>query len=237
MKHKLFLLISLSLLICAVVQNGYTGTWVEDFSETQLDSWKENGDQRNNASWQTKDGHLDVWIDPKPIALWQYYNLEFIGFPIKADKLRVKVSVLETGSGTPGILIGQHDDNVGPVNQKSNITRRSYRFCTNSIWGPFAFPHNNPFVQFDIKEIEIVFNRGHFKLLSEGKQILEFDEPNLLSIDALGIAVYMKGRNLPVVHSVLDNFIITGPSIPSNGKLDVQSIDKAAVLWARLKRN
>ena len=236
MKRRLFLIISFSLLICAAVQNGYTSTWVEDFSEAQLDSWKENGDQRNHATWQPKDGHLDIWIDPAPLALLQHYNLEFIGFPIKADKLRVKVSVLETVNGTPGILIGQHDDNVGPVNQKLNITRRAYRFCTNFIWGPFAFPAQHQFVQFDIKEIEIIFNRGHFQLLSEGKQILEFDEPNLLTIDALGIAVYMMGRRLPVVHTVLDDFIISGPSIPSNGKLDVQSYGKAAVLWGELKR-
>ena len=46
----------------------------------------------------------------------------------------------------------------------------------------------------------------------------------------------MRGRNLPVVHSILDDFIITGPSIPSNGKLDVQSSGKTAVLWGELKR-
>lgn len=237
MKRRLFLSISLSLLICTVVQTGYTATWVEDFSEGQLDSWKENGDQHNNASWQTKDGHLDIWIEPEPFALLQDYNLEFIGFPIKADKLRVKVSVLETVNGTPGILIGQHDDNVGPVIQQLNITRRSYIFLTNIIYGARAFPSQHPKdVQFDIKEIEIVFNRGHFELLSEGKHLLEFDEPNLPTIDALGITIYMKGRNLPVVHSVLDDFIISGPSIPSNGKLDVQSSGKTAVLWGELKR-
>ena len=234
MKRILFLIISLSLLICAAVQNGYTKTWVEDFSEAQLDSWKKT-DQHNNSSWQTKDGHLDIWIDPIPRVLLQYYNLEFIGFPIKVDKLRVKVSVLETVNGTPGILIGQHDDNVGPVNQKLNITRRAYRFCTNFIYGPRAFPSQHPDVRFDIKnEIEIVFDKGHFQLLSEGKQILEFDEPNLPFIDSLGIAVYL--RQVPLVHTVLDDFIISGPSIPSNGKLDVQPIGKAAVLWGELKR-
>ena len=233
MKRRLFLIISLSLLIAAVVQSGFTGTWVEDFSEAQLDSWKENGDQHNHATWQTKDGLLDIWIDPVPLALLQDYYLEFRGFPIKADKLRVKVSVLEKVNGTPGILIGQYDHEF----REMNITRRSYSFCTNFIWGPIAFPSQRPDVQFDIKnEIEIIFNKGHFQLLSEGKQILEFDEPNLPFIDALGITIYMKGRRLPVVHSVLDDFIITGPSIPSNGKLDVQSSGKVAVLWGRLKR-
>ena len=237
MKRTLFLIISLSLLICAIVPNGYTGTWVEDFSEAQLDSWKENGDQHNNASWQTKDGFLDIWIDPIPLALLQNYKLEFIGFPIKADKLRVKVSVLETVNGRPGILIGQYDDDVEPINQNLNITRRSYTFCTNFVWGPRAFPSQHPVVPIDIKkEIEIIFNKGHFQLLSEGKQILEFDEPNLQTINALGLAIYMKGRNLPAVHTVLDDFIISGPSIPSNGKLDVQPSGKAAVLWGELKR-
>ena len=233
MKRRLFLIISFSLLICAAVQNGYTSTWVEDFGEAQLDSWKKEIGHGNNATWQTKDGHLDIWIDPNPLALLQYYNLEFIGFPIKADKLRVKVRVLETVNGTPGILIGQHDDNVGPEDHNLNITRRAYRFCTNFIYGPRAFPSQHPDVRFDINEIEIVFNKGHFELLSEGKQILEFDEPNLPFIDSLGIAVYM--RRVPLVHTVLDDFIISGPSIPSNGKLDVQPIGKATVLWGRLK--
>ena len=230
MKRRLFLIIFLSLLICTVVQSGFTGTWVEDFSEAQLDSWKENGDQDNRATWQTKDGLLDIWIDPIPGVHLQYYNLEFIGFPIKAEKLRVKVSVLEKGNGMPGILIGQYDHEF----REMNITRRSYRFCTNFIWGPRAFPHQDPDVQFDIKnEIEIIFNKGHFELLSEGKLILEFDEPNLPFIEVIGIGVYLK--QVPLVHTVLDDFIISGPTIPSNGKLDVQPIGKAAVLWGRLK--
>ena len=228
MKRRLFLIISLSLLICAVVQSGYTGTWIEDFSEAQLDSWKKEIDEDNNATWQPKDGHLDIWIEPIPRVIWQYYNLEFVGFPIKAEELRVKVSVLETANGEPGILIGQHDHDM-------NITKRAYSFCTNFIWGPSAFPSQHPDVQFNMKnEIEIVFNKGHFQLLSEGKQILEFDEPNLPFIDLLGIAIYLG--EVPLVHSVLDDFIISGPSIPSNGKLDVQTSGKTAVLWGRLKR-
>ena len=216
--------------MCGAVQNGYSKTWIEDFSEAQLDSWKKEIEQDDNATWQTKDGLLDIWIDPIPRVLVQDYNLEFIGFPIKADKLRVKVSVLEKGNGDPGILIGQYDHEF----REMNITRRSYTFCTNFIWGPSAFPSQHPDVQFDIKnEIEIIFNRGHFELLSEGKRILEFDEPNLPFIDALGIAVYLG--EVPLVHTVLDDFIISGPTIPSNGKLDVQPIGKAAVLWGRLK--
>ena len=233
MKRRLFLIIFLSLLICTVVQSGFTGTWVEDFSEAQLDSWKKEMEQDKHATWQPKDGLLDIWIDPIPGVHLQYYYLQFIGFPIKAEKLRVKVSVLEKGNGIPGILIGQYDHEF----REMNITRRSYTFCTNFIWGaPRAFPaQHDPFVQFDIKnEIEIIFNKGHFQLLSEGKLILEFDEPNLPFIEVIGIAVYLK--QVPLVHTVLDDFIISGPSIPSNGKLDVQPSGKAAVLWGELKR-
>ena len=231
MKRRLFLVIFLSLLIAALGQSGYTAAWIEDFSEAQLDSWKKEIEQDKNATWQTKDGLLDIWIDPIPGVIVQDYNLEFIGFPIKAEKLRVKVSVLEKGNGTPGILIGQYDHEF----REMNISRRSYTFCTNFIWGPRAFPAQHPNVRFDIKnEIEIIFNKGHFQLLSEGKLILEFDEPNLPFIEAIGIAVYL--REVPLVHTVLDDFIISGPSIPSNGKLDVQSSGKTAVLWGRLKR-
>jgi hypothetical protein len=230
MKRRLFLIISLGLLICAAVHNGYTNTWVEDFSEAQLDSWKSN-DQHNRTTWQTKDGHLDVWIDPMPRVLRQNYHLEFIGFPIKAEELRVKVSILETGNGEPGIRIGQYDHDLNIV----NTARRSYCFTTNFIWGPRAFPTQHPNVRFDIKnEIEIVFDKGHFELLSEGKHILKFDEPNLPHIDCLGLFVYTS--EVPLGHVLLDDFIISGPSISSKGSLDVQSDGKAAVLWGELKR-
>ncbi len=226
MKRRLFFIMFFTLLMYAAIQSGYTLTWIEDFSETQLDSWKKD-DQDDNVTWQSKDGHLDIWIDPIPRVLLQHYNLEFIGFPIKVEKLRVKVNVLEAVNGIPGILIGQHDPDM-------NITRRAYRFCTNFIYGPSAFPAQHPDVRFDINEIEVVFDRGHFQLLSEGRQILEFEEPNLPFIDALGIAVYL--RQVPLVHTVLDDFIISGPSVPSKNKLVVYPEDKAASLWGTLKQ-
>ena len=228
MKRILFLIISLCMLICTTFRSGYTKTWVEDFNEIQLSSWKEFEDVDNRTTWQPKDGHLDVWVERIPRAFFQRHHLEFIRFPLHAEQLCVKVTILEVENAKAGIFIGQYTHD-------RNVIRRSYEFSQDFIWGPGEFPDQDPDVQYDIKnEIEIVFDKGHFELLSDGEHILKFDEPNLPHIDCLGLFVYMA--EVPLGHVVLDDFIISGPSIPSNGKLDVQSYGKAAALWGELKR-
>ncbi|MCE2402983.1 hypothetical protein J4G08_19130 [Candidatus Poribacteria bacterium] len=141
----------------------------------------------------------------------------------------MKVSVLETHNGKVGIFIGQYDNN-------GFVSRRTYKFFNNWILGPIEFPDQQPDIEFDINEIEIQFEKGHFQLLSEGKLILEFDEPNLPTIDCLGIIIFTD----QVRHASfqLDNFIISGPTVPAHGTLivRVRPKGKAAVLWGELKR-
>ena len=116
------------------------------------------------------------------------------------------------------------------------LHRRTYKVVQKGgIWGPIEFPGQQPQIGYDIeKVIEVDFDNGHFELLSEGEQILEFDEPNLPHINCLGIVAFASKP--PLAHFVLDDFIISGPSIPSKGSLDVQPHGKVAVLWGELKR-
>ncbi|RKU15752.1 hypothetical protein C6501_06210 [Candidatus Poribacteria bacterium] len=205
--------------------------WVEDFNDGHLDSWTEDKNQkeRKRVTWQAKDGHLDVWIQPLLAkALIQTYELEFTGLPIKAEKLRVKVDVLEAHNANVGMLIGQYDWTGG-------IFRRTYKILHKSIWGPIEFRGQNPDVRYEnLKEIEIVFNKGHFELLSEGEHILEFDEPNLPTIDCLGIVAYTT--EVPLAHFVMDNFVISDLVAPEEKSLNINAKGKAAVLWGELKQ-
>ena len=207
------------------------GVWVEDFSDGKLDSWTEDEQppEDKRDTWQAKNGLLDVWIQPFPHqALIQTYQLEFTGFPIKAEKLRVRVDVLEAHNANVGILIGQRDLN-------GFLYRRTYKILHKSIWGPIAFQGQNPEGRYEnLKDIEIVFDNGHFELLSEGEHILEFDEPNLPFVDCLGIVAYTT--EVPLAHFVMDNFIVSESTAPLPNSLNVRAKDKAAILWGELKQ-
>ena len=200
--------------------------WVEDFNDGHLDSWTESKHQmeEKRTTWQAKDGHLDVWIEPwQAKALIQTYELEFTGFPIKAEKLRVKVNVLEAQNANVGLFIGQRT-------HTGNIFRRTYKILHRSIWGAIEFPRQVPDVDYDnLKDIEIVFDKGHFELLSEGEHILEFTEPNLPYIDCLGIVAYTT--EVPLAYFAMDNFIISDLVAPEEKSLNVRAEGKAAVLW------
>ncbi len=204
--------------------------WVEDFNEGPLDSWTENIHQkkRNRATWQAKDGHLDVWIQPElNHALLQTYELEFTGLPIKAEKLNVKVDVLEAHNANVGIFIGQYDWTGGTF-------RRTYKILHKGIWGAIELGDVPDHNYENLKEIEIVFNKGHFELLSEGEHILEFDEPNLPYIDCLGIITYTS--EVPLAHFVMDNFVISDMVPHQEKTLNVTAKGKAAISWGEIKQ-
>ena len=207
------------------------GVWVEDFSDGKLDAWTESKHQQEDKrdTWQAKNGLLDVWIQPLPDhALIQTYQLEFTGFPIKAEKLRVRVDVLEAHHANVGILIGQRDLN-------GFLHRRTYKILHKSIWGPIAFEGQNPTGRYEnLKDIEIVFDKGHFELLSEGEHILEFNEPNLPFVDCLGLVAYTT--EVPLAHFTMDNFIVSENTAPLPQTLNVRAKDKAAILWGELKQ-
>ncbi len=207
-------------------------TWVENFNTGPLDSWAKVDDENRNT-WIAKDGLLDVWIQPMHWAAIQHHDFKFTGFPINAEQFRVKVNILEVHNAFVGILIGQHDE-------QGRIYRRTYKFLHRTIYGPIEFPAQDPDVDFDsLKEIEIDFDNGRFELLSDGKHILDFHDPNLPTVDCLGITAHIfkpASGPFPLAHFVLDNFVISGPTVPARGTLNVRPKGKAAVLWGELKR-
>ncbi|MCG9127489.1 WD40 repeat domain-containing protein [Candidatus Poribacteria bacterium] len=204
--------------------------WIENFSDTELKSWKQPKHQidNNRSTWKPKDGVLDVWIEPlQHHALFQTYILEFVGFEIKTKTVNVKMDVLEAVNSNVGFIIGQRTPD-------GNIYRRTYDILQSGIWGPPAFKGQDPKVNFGpLKNIEIDFNNGHFELLSEGEHILEFDEPNIPYIDVLGIIAYTS--EVPLSHFVVDNFIISNVANQNNQNLNVEAKGKATILWGELK--
>ncbi len=230
MKQIIGTILSLCFILCTVI-SGNTATWIEDFNDEQFDSWKKH-DLDNRTTWQPKDGRLDVWIEPRPRILLQDFTLEFVGFPLNEERLRVKLTVLKTHSQGIGILIGQHTPDGG-------ISRRTYSILQKSFWTAIEFPKrlgNNPLYYPDLDVIEIVFDKGHLQLLSGNDLVFEFHEPNLQTIDCIGITTIITQQKFDVLNYVLDDFIISGPTVPTNGSQDVQPKDKVAVLWGRLKQ-
>lgn len=236
--YTLFLI--LCVLMFATVQVVSAKTWVEEFSGN-LDSWKEydehfdGGIWAPKTIWETKGGKLDVWIDPPPTpGIYERFPLEFIGFPIKAKELNVKVKILEASKASVGILIGQYDDRGGVFSQTIKFLhlpffgatiRRSPRIELLQLANK---ADNAPF---PLEEIEISFNNGHFKFLSRRKLLIEFDVPQLPIIDCIGIIAYVERGAGVIGEFVLDDFEISGPTF-----YDVRPKGKAAVVWGELKR-
>ena len=96
-------------------------------------------------------------------------------------------------------------------------------------------PIKRPYIELDLKEIEIVFEQGVFELFSQGEKIVDFQDENFLTVTYLGIAVIIKGCGFDAT-AVASDFVISGPSIPNGGSWNVQSKDKVAVVWGALKR-
>ncbi len=232
---------SLCLILCVLlfaITVVSANTWVEDFNTASFDSWTKH-DPENRSTWQPKDGRLDVWAQPPPPpGLPDRYVLEFTGFRFDVEKLNVKVRILEARNTGVGILIGQYDG-------QGSITLRTIAFLHRSvfsvIWKPADFDliqeakNENP-TPAPLESMEISFNKGDFEVLTKGKFIIKYHVPQLPTINCIGlISVVGRGRGV-VAHSVLDNFVISGLSVPAHGTLNVRPKNKAAVLWGELKQ-
>ncbi len=248
-QHTLFLIICALIIVQGQMVNAET--WVENFNGNNLDSWKEYDDHFGGGIWapktvwQTKKGKLDVWIDPPPSpGIFETFPLEFVGFPIMAKELNVKVKILEaTKHDNIGILIGQHDERGGIGD--------TFHFLNGSFIALNRTPFRNGVIQtpplhtFEITEIahqvdsdhlpleemEISFNNGHFKFLSKGDLLTEFKCPQMTKIDCIGIIAYVLRGAGAIGEFVLDDFILSAPAF-----YDVSPKSKAAVLWGELKR-
>lgn len=223
--YTLFLIISL--LIFVHGQMVTAEPWTENFDDENLDSWKVVNEPLRVDSWQVKKGHLDYnFTHPEGKLFIRYTDtLEFNGFPLNTEKLNVKLTIVDTFNSMVGIVIGQYTHN------NTNAWRGTYKFFQTSVWSPRDFPGQQPEIEYNIeKDFEIIYNKGDFQLRSENKHILEFHDPNLQTVNCLGIIAYVDQKRLASFQ--VDDFVISGPNI-----LDVRSKGKAAVLWGELKQH
>lgn len=241
MKHIFSLSLILCILIFASIKVADAKTWVEDFNTASFDSWtKHEHDPENRSTWQPKDGHLDVWIQPQPPpGGFDGFPLAFIGFPIEAEKLNVKVKILEARNASVGIFMGQYDDFGRVINRTIKFLHEPA--FGSPIWKPKGFEliqkakNNNP-TPAPLEEIEISYNKGDFEVSTKEKFLVKYHVPELPTINCIGIiSIVGLGRGV-VAHFVLDNFVISGPTVPAHGTLNVRPKGKAAVLWGELKQ-
>ena len=249
----LFLIIIITFL-CVKVQTGSSETWVENFNGGNLDSWKEydehfgTGVWAPKTVWKTKTGMLDVWIDPPPSpGIFEIFPLEFVGFPINAKELNVKVKIFEINKNNIdniGILIGQHDERNGVISHTFHFLNGSFialnktPFRNGVIQTPplhsfdiLEIAHQVDSEHFPLEEMEISFDNGHFKFISQDNLLTEFRVPQMTTIDCLGVIAYVERGAGHIGRFALDDFVISSPNF-----LNVRSKDKAAVLWGELKR-
>ncbi len=238
MKRIFSLYLILCILIFATIKVADAKTWVEDFNTTYFDSWTKHNPE-NRSTWQPKDGRLDVWIQPPPPPFQPVaYPLEFTGFRFEVEKLNVKVRILEARNTGVGIFIGQYDG-------QESVLRRTLKILHAPVSGsvigkPEEFQlHEEANINkllAPLQELEIDYNKGDFEILSERKLLKKFHIPQLPTINCIGlVSVVGRGRGV-VAHFVLDDFVISGPTVPAHGTLNVRAEGKTAVLWGELKR-
>lgn len=238
MKRFYRLLLIFCVLICSTNIDAVAGTWTEDFNQNRLNSWTKREHQRERVTWQAKNGRLVVQTksfctDARPgemrLPLKTHYTLAFTDFPIETDELRVKMTGLRGVNSNMGIFLGKQPQDV-----LDNPLRQTYQFMNHFIGAPLDLPIKRPFVELELKEIEIAFKQGTFELFSQGEKIVDFQDDNFQTIAYIGIAVIIK-RCVFDASAIANDFVISGPSIPNGGSWNVQSKDKAAVVWGALK--
>ncbi len=237
MKRLYGLLLIFSVFIFSTNKYIVAGTWIEDF-DSNLDSWTKREHQRERVIWQIRSKRLNIQTEPycnvelnlnNELALMTHYTLDFTAFPIDTGQLQVKMRVISAKNANMGIFIGEKPESVFV-----NPLRRTYQFADHTIGGPLDFPIQNPHIELELKQIEVAFAHGFFQLFSEGERIVDFQDNNFRTITYLGIVVFPV-RCTTESTVLIDDFVISGPSIP-NDILHVTSKNKAAVVWGMLKQ-
>ena len=237
MKKYYLLSLIVSVLIFSPNKDIIAGNWKEHFNKN-LDSWTKRELQRERVTWQVKDGRLNVYTKPfcngilniaGRLPLKTHYTLAFTAIPIETNNLRVKMKIVNSKNANVGIFIGEYPEDIFV-----NPLRRTYQFVDYTIGGPLDFRNQNPQIELELNKIDIGFARGLFTLYANGKKIVDFQDGNFRRISYLGIVAFPKNCSIDAT-VVLDDFIISGPSIPSNDIQDVLPRGKAAEMWGSLK--
>ena len=214
-------------------------TRVEDFDEGHLNSWTKRKLQRERVTWQVKNQRLHArtvgWCNQRlnvsnQLAEQTNYTLKFEALPLDVEQLSVKLNIHSTDNTNVGIFIGKdpRDDLTHPLEY-------AYQFANHRLGSPEVLQGSTPpDIGYNLDEINVVFDRGHFYLYSHAEYITDFDTKTLKTVDFLGIVVFPK-RCIEIAEAVVDDFVISGPSI-LQGSLDVHPKNRVAILWGQLKQ-
>lgn len=217
-------------------------TWTEDFNAGHLNSWKKRELQRERVTWQVQNDHLHVQTKPwcngrlnvgNQLEEQTNYTLRFTALPINVEQIQAKLSIISTDNANVGIFLGKD-----PQDELIHPFEYAYQFADHTLGSPENRPRTSaPRIALkNLNDIDVVFDRGHFYLYSNDEYIVDFKVDTLETIDLLGIAVFPKVCQ-QVADVVVDNFIISGTSIPDAVSLNVRAKGKVTVLWGKLKQN
>ena len=181
-------------------------TWIEDFDEGHLKSWTKRELQRERVTWQTKNGRLHgrtvAWCNQRlnlgeRLSEQTNYTYRFTAFPIDAEQLSVKLNIHSTSNANVGIFMGKdpHDDLTPPLEY-------AYQFANHRIGSPEVLSARSaPEMGFNLDEIEVVFDRGHFYLYSDDAYITDFDSRTLIVLTFLVLSYFRRNAQVSLKQS------------------------------------
>jgi len=202
---------------------GYAGTWRDNFEAEKLEGWTRPAADAGNpweAIWKTQDGHLDVTFNiprvfpPEPVADF----LQLTAFPIRANSVSVTGTFRrrEIRLGEFGIALGK------PSPSGEWGYGFFYVFTMSTVMEPIKLDKNGemrpfkllePQHRFPLEQIKVIFSNSHFEVFHDGVSVLEFEDVSFRWIEMVGF--WAQGFHR--FHGVGDDFVISGPGIPTGG--------------------
>ena len=214
-------------------------TWGEDFDEGHLKAWTKRKLQRERVTWEVKNERLHArtvaWCNQRlnvnnQLAEQTNYTLRFTALPLDVEQLSVRLNIHSTDNANVGIFIGKD-----PADDLTHPLEYAYQFADHRLGSPEVLRGTaSPDIGYNLDQIDVVFDRGHFYLYSHGEYITDFDTKTLKTVDFLGIVVFPK-RCYEVAEVIVDDFVVSGPSI-LDGSLNVHPKNRVPVLRDKLKQ-
>lgn len=230
-RTRIHLKISIVMFIISTVSVSAV-TWHDDFDTENPEAWHPVG---RNDVWKVVDGFLRVEVNRDWEVQYDLYQL--IEFPAPYRDFIVTIKDFGGDKIRFGFCVGKRfpdtpeDDPFFYVFFPDEI--RARRFDGRGSSHPFQIRlSREPRVRWDtdtLKEMELHFFTGYFKVFVNGEFRVEFQDANFDNVEILGFVV--EGINIAnewVGEGWVDSFTITG--------LNVSPKVKVTSTWAQLKR-
>ena len=244
---------AISLLICASLlplgdATIYAGTWRDSFDDGTLDGWKPNtrGSVEGGfyLQWEETAGRLEVRLADIPLdnlfvaRLFKLAAgiLELTAIELDEEHLIVEAISIKGKFLGFGIAIGKRSSRTHSLGIVYHF--RTWGSITKNGLGrtggwsgvkppPIDYVNPKKPVESQIEHMKVVFDTGRFQFFSADRLVAELVDPEYKTVNLVGLMVW--GEALKRSGS-LDEFVISGPGIPS-----LWPTNKLATTWGALK--